>query len=148
MRRVIVALNANVRVTTRQILKKTACWLAIGFMAFGSVMTIWEPVHAARLAPSPVPPVVYEGVKYVASYKRGCKGFCGDGYVEALDEHSGKKLWDLKVYRVWYQPWLEEDVQWVFINALTLNGRKLVVTNERNERFEIDPKSKVIRKGE
>ena len=39
-------------------------------------------------------------------------------------------------------PKLDEDVQWVFIKALSIRERKLVVMSERGQTYRIDLKKK------
>jgi hypothetical protein len=43
-------------------------------------------------------------------------------------------------------PGLEEDVQWVFITALELDGGKLRVTNGKGEQYTLDLKTKKVEK--
>jgi hypothetical protein len=94
---------------------------------------------AKRMPPKPVTPAVHEGVKYVALLENG-----REGKVEALDEKSGKKLWDVTVYTVKIIPDLEEDVQWVFITDLAVKDGKLLVTNEKNAQYAVDLKTKKV----
>ncbi len=100
---------------------------------------------AKRLPPKPVEPFIHDGVKYIAphfdlSFERDQIG----GFVEAWDIQSGTKLWDLKVYRVEYDPRLERDVQDVFITSLSLEEGDLIVQNGRGEEFEIDLESRAV----
>jgi len=96
---------------------------------------------AKRAGPKPVAPVVQNGMKYVAANENG-----REGKIEARNEKTGKKLWDVVVYTVTIDPNLEEDVQWVFITELAIRGNSLLVTNEKNERFTLDLKTKKIEK--
>jgi len=66
------------------------------------------------------------------------------GYIEAWDVQANKKLWDLKVFTNRIDPKLEEDVQWVFINNLSVRGDMLLVTSERGNTYQIDLKTKAI----
>ncbi|HEY0714058.1 MAG TPA: hypothetical protein VGF45_15365, partial [Polyangia bacterium] len=66
-------------------------------------------------------------------------------HVQAVDKKSGKPLWLREVYRVKVDPQLEGDVQDVFITGLRVRGRKLIVENERKERFEMDLASGRVR---
>jgi len=63
------------------------------------------------------------------------------GHVQAFDLSSGRKLWETKVYHVWIMPLLEEDVQWVFISGMQIQGGKLLVRNEQGKSFKLDPKT-------
>ncbi len=85
---------------------------------------------AKRGAPKPVTPVFRNGVKYVAANENG-----REGKIEARDEKTGKKLWDVVIYTIKIDPNLEEDVQWAFITGLAVRDDTLMVTNEKNEQF-------------
>ncbi len=88
---------------------------------------------AKRKAPSPVAPVVWQGVEYRAPLDVEHMG-----RVQAYDQRSGSMLWETKVYRVWINPLLEEDVQWVFISGMRIEGGKLVVRNEKGKTYRVD----------
>lgn len=94
---------------------------------------------AKRAGPKPVPPVVHDGVKYVALNANG-----REGTVEARDEKTGKKLWSAVIYKVKIDPRLEEDVQWVFITALERQDNSLLVTSEKGARFKLDLKTRNV----
>jgi hypothetical protein len=83
--------------------------------------------------------VIYEGVRYVAPNDDGRRA-----YVKAWDVQSNKKLWELTVFINRIDPKLEEDVQWVFINKLSVRDNTLVVTSERGKIYQIDLKTKAI----
>jgi hypothetical protein len=95
---------------------------------------------AKRMPPKPVDPAVHKGVKYVALLDNG-----REGKVEALDEKTGKKLWEVVVYKVKIDPNLEEDVQWVFITKLAAHDDgTLLVSNEKNQHYMVDLKTKHV----
>jgi len=96
---------------------------------------------AKRAGPKTVAPVVHDGVKYAAPNSNG-----REGRVEARSEKTGEKLWDVVVYTVKIDPNLEEDVQWVFITGLAIRNNTLLVTNEKNEQFTLDLKTRKIEK--
>ena len=96
---------------------------------------------AKRGGPKPVAPVVRSGVKYVAPNGNG-----RTGRVEARNEQTGEKLWDAVIYTVKIDPNIEEDVQWVFITGLAVRDNALLVTNEKNELFTLDLKTKKVAK--
>jgi hypothetical protein len=90
-----------------------------------------ESVSQSKIkAPQEVIPVSYLGVKYSARVARM-------GYVEAYDEKTGLKLWEKKVYDVKIDPYVEEDVQWVFIKELKIENQQLIVTNTNDEVYSI-----------
>jgi hypothetical protein len=92
-----------------------------------------------RTAPATVAPVIHEGIRYVAPNNDGRRG-----YIEAWDVQTNKKLWELTVFTNPIDPKFEEDVQWVFIEALSIRDDMLNVTSERRETYGIDLKTKAI----
>jgi hypothetical protein len=96
---------------------------------------------AKRGAPTPVTPVVHKGVQYVAPNTNGL-----EGKIEARNEETGKKLWDVVIYTVKIDPSLEQDVQWVFITGLAVQDNTLLVTNDKNEQYILDLKTRKVEK--
>ena len=94
---------------------------------------------AKRIAPAKVDPIVYEGIRYVAPNDDGRRG-----YIEAWDVATEKKLWELTIFTNRIDPKLEEDVQWVFINALNIREGRLIATSEHGENYQVDLKTKEI----
>ena len=84
-------------------------------LVFFAVVLLPCLASAKRIAPAKVEPVIYEGIRYVAPNDDGSRA-----YIEAWDVQANKKLWDLTVFTNRIDPKLEEDVQWVFIKALTV----------------------------
>lgn len=103
--------------------------------------------HAKRSAPAEVKPVVYQGIRYTAPHwvNENGKRIAG-GYVEATDVKTNKKRWRIKVYATQYDSQVEKDVQDVFITSLAIEKDTLVVVNQRNERYEINLKSRNVTK--
>jgi hypothetical protein len=95
--------------------------------------------QAERNPPKPVSPLVHEGVKYVAPLDNP-----REGRIEARDEKTGKKLWDVVVFTVEIKPNMEEDVQWVFVTTLAVRDNKLLVTDEKNRQYTVDLKTKKV----
>jgi len=106
-------------------------------LAATSASKVW----AKRAAPKPVTPVVHDGVKYVAPNLGGC-----EGTVEARNESSDKKLWEVVIYRIKIDPSLEKDVQWVFITKLAIHQNTVQVTNEKDEEFTLDLTTRKVEK--
>lgn len=94
---------------------------------------------AKRLAPVKVDPVVHEGIRYVAPNDDGRRG-----YIEAWNVETNKKLWKLTLFINRIDPNLEEDVQWVFVNALNIQNGKLITTSEDGKTYQVDLKTKEI----
>lgn len=105
-----------------------------------------EIAHARRMAPKAVRPVVAAGIRYQAPHFGALHGKDQNGgFVQAWDLRKKTLLWDRMVYRIHYDRMVETDVQDVFITRLRIEGTKLLVTNERNERFEMDLPSGSVR---
>jgi hypothetical protein len=98
---------------------------------------------AKRVAPEKVEPVIHQGVRYVAPNDDGRRA-----YIEAWDVQTNKKLWDLTVFVNQIDPKLEEDVQWIFIKALTIRDGALIVTSERDKIYRVDLKTKTVTESE
>ena len=94
---------------------------------------------AKRIAPAKVEPLVYQGVRYIAPNDDGRRA-----YIEAWDIRTNKKLWDLTIFVNRIDPKLEEDVQWVFIKALRVQDRALIVTPERGRTYQVDLKTRAV----
>jgi hypothetical protein len=94
---------------------------------------------AKRAAPPKVEPVIHAGIRYVVPNDDGRRA-----YIEAWDVQTNKKLWDLTVFTNIIDPKLEEDVQWVFIKALSVRDDTLIATSERGQTYQIDLRTKTI----
>jgi hypothetical protein len=95
---------------------------------------------AKRGAPERVNPVIDHGIEYSAS---------GDGrtqYVVATDLSNHKELWKVEVFHSFIKPWIEEDVQWVFIKDLKLVDNSLLVKDEKLRCYKLDLRSKRVKK--
>ena len=104
---------------------------------------------AKRKAPKKVAPVTRNGVTYTAPHFASeiddpkCKQ--NGGWVVAKDAKSGKVFWKKEIYAVKRDPALEGDVQDCFITKLSFEKGKLIVTNERGHRYELDPDTRAVR---
>ena len=107
---------------------------AAALITFAAV-TVLCPVSAfaKRKAPSPVPPVVWQGLEY-----RAPLDVRHMGHVQAFELSSRRKLWETKVYHVWIVPLLEEDNQWVFVSSMQIQSGKLLVRNEDGKSYRLD----------
>ena len=104
--------------------------LALVLVALATVTTF-----AKKASVKPVPPVESGGVRYSADR---------DGrnqYVVATDIANGKQLWKIRVFHNHIKPWIEEDVQWVFITALQLANNAVLVRDEKARCYAIDVKT-------
>ena len=96
----------------------------------------------AKRIPAPVvEPVVHEGLRYTVPNDKGTVG-----YVVAWDVATGMQLWKKTIFRKCICPFLEHDVQWVFIKQMRLDGQRLVVVNERDKTYGLDLKTRRVKK--
>ncbi len=96
------------------------------------------PCMAKRAAPQKVTPVIYEGIRYEAPIDQM-------GFVIAFDNTTGKKLWGKRIYKVWFNFWLEKDVQTISITDLRIENQKLIIRNEKDEYYSLDLKTKEVK---
>ena len=108
-------------------------------LTFAALVLLPSLASSKRTAPATVTPVVHEGVRYVAPNDDGRRG-----YIEARDAHTNEKIWELTVFANPIDPNLEEDVQWVFIESLSIHDDTLIVASERKNTYGIDLKTKAI----
>jgi hypothetical protein len=92
-----------------------------------------------RVAPAKVEPVIHEGIRYVAPNDDGRRA-----YIEAWDVQTNKKVWELTVFTNPIDLNLEEDVQWFFIDGLSIRDGRLMVKSEGGQMYEVDLKTKAI----
>jgi hypothetical protein len=98
-------------------------------------------VESKKAAPKTVAPVTHGGIRYEAPHFGSSGGRDQNGgYVQARAADDDRLLWERMVYRIRYDPALERDVQDVFITSLSLSedGRRLLVDNDKGERYEMD----------
>lgn len=106
------------------------------------VVTLFSPfaAEAKRMGPAKVEPVVYEGVRYTAPNDDGKRG-----YIHAEDAKTGKALYDIEVFKTKIDPGLEEDIQWVFITGMKMEGGSLMVVNdEKGNIYAVDLKTRKV----
>ena len=92
--------------------------------------------EAKRGAPAEVLPVTVGNIEYSASHRNGTHKQMG--FIEARELKGGKLIWSRQIYAVKYDPDLEGDVQDVFIKSITVEGNHLIITNERNSKYQLD----------
>lgn len=106
-------------------------------------MTPVPELRASRGRAPDVPPVSIGTMRYVQV--RGDRETGGQvGGMLAAYDASNREVWRLKVYENPRRPELESDVQDVWFRSLRADGGKLLIENERGERFEVDPATRRI----
>lgn len=89
-----------------------------------------QVVSAKRAAPVEANPVDYKGVRFSAPAAHA-------GFVEAHDISTGEKIWEKKVYQIFYNPFLEKDVQDVYIASLQMGESELLIKDERGRYYRV-----------
>jgi len=106
------------------------------FSLISSLLLATLVAEAKRGAPMEVLPVKVGNIEYSAPHRNGTHKQMG--FIEARDLKSGKLIWSRQIYAVKYDPDLEGDVQDVFIKSITVEGNNLIITNERNSKYQLD----------
>jgi hypothetical protein len=125
----------------------------LGIIAI-AVLLLPQMAIAKRAAPNPVAPVVGGKVRYMApdvtpkylSIYGASKCFKSGNCLEARDRKTSKLLWQAEVYQTKFDPNLETDVQSVYINSIEIDRGKLIVKNERGDRYSVDLKTHAVKK--
>lgn len=108
-----------------------------------NTMTHTTEPSASRAPPPRVPPVFIAGMRY--AQVPGDPETDGQvGGILAACDASNREVWRLKVYDNPRRPELEGDVQDVWFRSLRAEGGKLLIENERGERFEVDPATRHV----
>ena len=106
------------------------------FFLISSLLVATLLAEAKRRAPAEVLPVKMGNFEYSAPHRNGTHKQMGS--IEAQDLKSGKLIWSRQIYTVKYDPDLEGDVQDVFIKSITIQGNNLIITNERNSKYQLN----------
>ena len=106
------------------------------FYLISSLLLATLLAEAKRGAPAEVLPIKVGNIEYSAPHRNGTHKQMG--FIEARDSRSGKIIWSRQIYTVKYDPDLVGDVQDVFIKRITVEGNNLIITNERNSKYQLD----------
>lgn len=120
----------------RKIILMTVLAALTPFLFFSSV-------EAKRAGAPKVEPLVYKGVKFIAPNTPQRMG-----YVEAWDTVTNTKVWEKKVYSVFINPIMEQDVQWLFIKSLSIEDNKLMVIDEEGQVYKLDIPVNILKEGD
>ena len=103
-----------------------------------AVISLATIAAIAKIPPrKPVVPVESNGVRYSAEESE---------YVAATEITTGKQLWRVRVFHTHIKPWIEPDVQLVFITELKLVGGALYVRDGKARCYAIDVRGHRVRK--
>ena len=106
------------------------------FSLISSLLLVTLLAEAKRGAPAEVLPATVGNIEYSAPHRNGPHKQMG--FIEARELKSGKLIWSRQIYTVKYDPDLEGDIQDVFIKSITVEGNYLIITNERNSKYQLD----------
>jgi hypothetical protein len=106
------------------------------FSLISSLLLATLLAEAKRGAPAEVLPLTVGNIEYSAPHRN--RTHKQMGLIEARDLKSEKLIWSRQIYAVKYDPDLEGDVQDVFIKSITVEGNNLIITNERNSKYQLD----------
>ena len=106
------------------------------FSLISSVLLATLLAEAKRGVPAEVLPVTVGNIEYSAPHRNHTHKQMG--FIEARDLKSGKLIWSRQIYIVKYDPDLVGDVQDVFIKSITVESNNLIITNERNSKYQLD----------
>ena len=116
-------------------------WRRIALILACLVLLAPSLAFAKRAEAAKVEPVIYGGVRYAAPNDNGRRG-----YIQAWDTKTETKLCELTVYRKFINPFLEEDVQWVFIKKLSVEDGWLKVIDERDREYGVNLKTRMVKR--
>lgn len=102
-------------------------------------------VFAKRTAPPEVQPIIHNKYEYIASYKNGF--FSGKGIILIKNTDNSKIEKVITIYRDWYNPFEEQDAQWIFIKSMKLMDNGTIrIYNEDDREFELNLKKHRVKK--
>ncbi|HEX6239463.1 MAG TPA: hypothetical protein VFZ61_01165 [Polyangiales bacterium] len=105
-------------------------------------------LNQSRPPPPRVAPVSLAGIRYEQVKNARSLGYDQvTGYVAAIEEATGKRLWAVKVYDNKPSAELESDVQETYFSAMTLNEARheLRITNEAGKSYLVDLDRQTVR---
>jgi hypothetical protein len=100
-----------------------------------SLYTIAQTAHK-RIAPPIVARVAYDGLLLTAPSNKM-------GYIVATDS-AGNEVWNVRIYKVHYDVFLERDVQAVYISHIELRKDALLILNEDDRHYILDLKTRNV----
>lgn len=64
--------------------------------------------------------------------------------MQVPDIKTDSVIWELKFYSINYNKGLEKDVQDIFVTKMEIQDQKLVIWNEKNDRFVVNVKTREV----
>lgn len=100
------------------------------------IVSLHTIIYAKRSAPKKIKPLRYKNmiIKVIHSDM---------GYISIYNT-QGKLLWKKRIYRVFYNPFLERDVQDVYIKKILIHKGLLIIINEENRCYSLNLQTKEV----
>jgi hypothetical protein len=108
------------------------------------LFAVHTPTYAKRAYIEYPDKITIENIEYKASYEMG--KLLQKAYIEARNIESDELMWKIKIYQIILNPVKEHDVQWVMITEVKEENGKLIISNEKKEKFSLDLKTLKIKK--
>ena len=103
---------------------------------FGIFILALSFLYAKRTPPPEVPSIIHNGYEYIANYSDGFFKGNAQIIVKSISDSKVKKR--ISVYSVWYNPFEEKDVQWIFIKKTELiDNNTIRIYNENDKIFDL-----------
>lgn len=95
-----------------------------------------SPLFAKRANIEYPDKIIIENIEYKASYEMG--NLFQKAYIEARNIETDKIIWKKEIYQITLNPIMEQDVQWVMIVKVEMKDNKLIISNEKEQKFLLD----------
>jgi hypothetical protein len=101
-----------------------------------AIFAIHAPLHAKRAFIQYPDTIIIKNIEYKATYEYG--NLLQKAYIEAKNTETEKIIWKKEIYKIILNPTMEHDVQWVMITEVKEKNGKLLISNEKKEKFLLD----------
>ena len=92
---------------------------------------------AKRTPPPQVPSIVQDKYEYIADYKSGL--LSGKGVIIIKNIDTSEIVKTITIYKNRFNPFLEKDVQWIFIKEMKMiDNNTIRIYNEKEKLFELN----------
>ncbi|MCR4901155.1 MAG: hypothetical protein K5907_10115 [Treponema sp.] len=93
-------------------------------------------LYAKRTPPPEVPSIIHNGYEYIANYSDGFFKGKGQLIIKSVTDSEIKKT--ISIYTIRYNPFLEKDLQRIFIKKTELiDNNTIRIYNENDEIFDL-----------
>ena len=124
-------------------MKKVLIWILF-FSLFP--LTLIDSAEAKRPKPKKVPTAEYKQIKYTATQAPSQSHTQQGGYIEAWNQKTNQRIWELKIYDNKFDPGLPREDQEVYITSLKMDGALLIVANEIGDEFQVNIDARQVTK--